>query len=59
MSSYGKALMVVGSTHPSLGALLSAHQSIGVPEPVKLVGTQDQKARFLPAAPPARSPPSS
>ena len=48
MSSYGKALMVVGSTHPSLGALLSAHQSIGVPEPVKLVGTQDQKARFLP-----------
>ena len=48
MSSYGKALMLVGSTHPSLGALLSAHQSIGVPEPVKLVGTQDQKARFLP-----------
>src|SRR6476620_7355902 len=48
MSSYGKALMLVGSAHPSLGALLSAHQSIGVPEPVKLVGTADQKQAFLP-----------
>ena len=48
MSAYGKALMLAGSAHPSLGALLSAHQSIGVPEPVKLVGTEEQKARFLP-----------
>ncbi len=48
MSSYGKALMLVGSAHPSLGALLSAHQSIGVPEPVKLVGTAEQKQEFLP-----------
>ena len=48
MSSYGKALMLVGSAHPSLGALLSAHQSIGVPEPVKLVGTPEQKQEFLP-----------
>jgi hypothetical protein len=48
MSSYGRALMLVGSVHPSLGALISAHQSIGVPEPVKLVGTDDQKKRFLP-----------
>ena len=31
MSSYGKALMLLGSTHPSIGALLSAHQSIGLP----------------------------
>ena len=45
MSSYGKALMLVGSVHPSIGALLSAHQSIGVPEPVKLVGTTEQKQR--------------
>lgn len=45
---YGRALMLVGSVHPSIGALLSAHQSIGVPEPVSLVGTDDQKARFLP-----------
>lgn len=45
---YNKALMLVGSIHPSLGALLSAHQSIGVPEPLKLAGTQEQKQRFLP-----------
>jgi alkylation response protein AidB-like acyl-CoA dehydrogenase len=45
---YGKALMLVGSVHPTLGALLSAHQSIGVPEPVKSFGTEDQKEKFLP-----------
>jgi len=48
MAYYGKALMLVGSIHPTLGALLSAHQSIGVPEPVKAFGTDDQKQRFLP-----------
>ncbi|MEO7423345.1 MAG: acyl-CoA dehydrogenase family protein [Ornithinibacter sp.] len=48
MRWYARALMLVGSVHPSLGALLSAHQSIGVPEPVKLVGTTEQKERFLP-----------
>ncbi|HSV41619.1 MAG TPA: acyl-CoA dehydrogenase family protein, partial [Nocardioidaceae bacterium] len=48
MAYYGKALMLAGSIHPSLGALLSAHQSIGVPEPVKSFGTDDQKERFLP-----------
>ncbi len=48
MSAYGRALMLVGSAHPSIGALLSAHQSIGVPEPVKLVGTHEQKQKFLP-----------
>ena len=47
-SSYGKALMLATSAHPSIGALLSAHQSIGVPEPVKLVGTSEQKEAFLP-----------
>ena len=48
MSCYGEALMLVGSVHPSLGALVSAHQSIGVPEPVKLFGTEEQKQNFLP-----------
>src|SRR5215218_585164 len=38
MTYYGRALMLVGSVHPSLGALVSAHQSIGVPEPVKMFG---------------------
>jgi alkylation response protein AidB-like acyl-CoA dehydrogenase len=45
---YSRALMLVASVHPSLGALLSAHQSIGVPQPVKMFGTEDQKQRFLP-----------
>jgi alkylation response protein AidB-like acyl-CoA dehydrogenase len=45
---YNRALMVVGSAHPTLGALLSAHQSIGVPEPVKLFGSAEQKRAYLP-----------
>ena len=48
MQSYARALVLIGSVHPSLGAMISAHQSIGVPEPVKLVGTPEQKERFLP-----------
>jgi alkylation response protein AidB-like acyl-CoA dehydrogenase len=48
MADYGRALMLLGSVHPSIGALLSAHQSIGVPEPVKLVGTEQQKRAYLP-----------
>ena len=48
MLHYGRALMLVGSVHPSMGALVSAHQSIGVPEPVKMFGTEEQKQAFLP-----------
>ncbi len=48
MASYAKALMLIGSVHPTLGALLSAHQSIGVPEPVKTFGTEEQKREYLP-----------
>ena len=48
LAYYGRALMILGSVHPSIGALLSAHQSIGVPEPVKLFGTEEQKRSFLP-----------
>jgi len=47
-SYYGRALMLIGSVHASLGALLSAHQSIGVPQPVKMFGTEEQKQRWLP-----------
>jgi len=46
--AYNRALMLVGSIHPSLGALVSAHQSIGVPEPVKQFGTAEQKKAYLP-----------
>ncbi|KJY41410.1 acyl-CoA dehydrogenase [Streptomyces sp. NRRL B-1568] len=45
---YNKALSLVGSVSPVVGALLSAHQSIGVPQPLKLFGTQEQKETFLP-----------
>ncbi|WP_172382103.1 acyl-CoA dehydrogenase family protein [Streptomyces sp. MNP-20] len=45
---YNKALALVGSASPALGALLSAHQSIGVPQPLKIFGTQEQKDAFLP-----------
>ncbi|HEX7323025.1 MAG TPA: acyl-CoA dehydrogenase family protein [Mycobacterium sp.] len=46
--AYNRALVMVSSVHGSLGALLSAHQSIGVPEPLKLAGTEEQKRKFLP-----------
>lgn len=58
LADYGRALMLLGTLSPSLGALLSAHQSIGVPEPVKMFGTEEQKRAFLPAAPPERFRPS-
>ena len=56
MAYYGRALMLLGSVHPSIGALVSAHQSIGVPEPVKMFGSEEQKRRFLPRCASARSP---
>ncbi|WP_017573624.1 acyl-CoA dehydrogenase family protein [Nocardiopsis halotolerans] len=45
---YNRALTLVGSASPAIGALLSAHQSIGVPQPVSMFGTEEQKRRFLP-----------
>ncbi|MBJ7904586.1 acyl-CoA dehydrogenase family protein [Streptomyces sp. DSM 110735] len=45
---YNKALALAGSVSPAVGALLSAHQSIGVPQPLKIFGTQEQKDAFLP-----------
>ncbi|WP_329414173.1 acyl-CoA dehydrogenase family protein [Streptomyces sp. NBC_00704] len=45
---YNKALALIGSASPAVGVLLSAHQSIGVPQPLKMFGTPEQKQRFLP-----------
>jgi hypothetical protein len=45
---YNRALTLVGSCHASLGALLSAHQSIGVAEPLLLFGSEEQKREWLP-----------
>ncbi len=46
--SYGRAVAKVGTKCGALVALLSAHQSIGVPQPLKLFGNEEQKKRFLP-----------
>jgi len=45
---YNRALTLLGSASPAISALVSAHQSIGVPQPLKLFGTDEQKQRFLP-----------
>lgn len=45
---YNQVMRLIGSCDGNLGALLSAHQSIGVPQPLKLFGTEEQKQRFLP-----------
>ncbi|MHB2021912.1 MAG: acyl-CoA dehydrogenase family protein [Mycobacteriales bacterium] len=45
---YNRALALVGTWHSALSTLLSAHQSIGLPEPLRLFGTEEQKREFLP-----------
>ena len=45
---YNRALMIAGSASPAVSAMLSAHQSIGVPQPLALFGTDQQKSRYLP-----------
>jgi alkylation response protein AidB-like acyl-CoA dehydrogenase len=45
---YVDAIKLVTSRDGNLIALLSAHQSIGVPQPLKLFGTKEQKAKYLP-----------
>ncbi|HEV8529030.1 MAG TPA: acyl-CoA dehydrogenase family protein [Actinomycetes bacterium] len=45
---FNRALIVLGAGHPSLTALISAHQSIGVPQPLKLFGTEEQRKAYLP-----------
>ncbi|PYO65814.1 MAG: acyl-CoA dehydrogenase [Gemmatimonadetes bacterium] len=46
--SYMKAMELVSSVDGSLTALLSAHQSIGVPQPLKMFGSEAQKQKYLP-----------
>src|SRR5262245_61870615 len=48
VSEYTTAMQVVGSYDSNISALLSAHQSIGVPQPLKLFGTEEQKKKYLP-----------
>src|SRR5262245_18496008 len=39
VSEYCKVMEMIGSSDNNVSALLSAHQSIGVPQPLKLFGT--------------------
>ena len=47
-SEYQKVATLCASFDASLTVLLSAAQSIGVPEPLRLFGTEEQKAKYLP-----------
>ena len=47
-TNYCRAAMLLGSYCGNLTALLSAHQSIGVPQPLILFGTEEQKRKYLP-----------
>jgi len=47
-TSYTHAIGLVTSQDGNLTALLSAAQSIGVPQPLKLFGTPEQKKKYLP-----------
>jgi alkylation response protein AidB-like acyl-CoA dehydrogenase len=46
--SYNTAIATIGSAASALGVLLSAHQSIGLPQPLKMFGTPEQKKKYLP-----------
>src|SRR6266545_2191377 len=47
-TNYNRAIAMVASHCGSTAVLLSAHQSIGVPQPLKLFGTAEQKKKYLP-----------
>src|SRR5262245_13878315 len=48
VAEYCAAMEMIGSYDSNVLALLSAHQSIGVPQPLKLFGTPEQKKKYLP-----------
>jgi alkylation response protein AidB-like acyl-CoA dehydrogenase len=47
-SEYQKIMHLLGSCDGNIVALLSAHQSIGVPQPLKLFGSPELKKKYLP-----------
>ena len=46
--TYTRSAILLGSHCGSLASLISAHQSIGIAQPILLFGTEEQKAEFLP-----------
>src|SRR5213595_2981532 len=47
-SNYGRAAVLLGSWDGNVAALVSAQQSIGVAQPLLLLGTEEQKQKYLP-----------
>jgi alkylation response protein AidB-like acyl-CoA dehydrogenase len=47
-TNYNRALGLTATWCANTVAWLSAHQSIGVPQPLKLFGTEEQKKKYLP-----------
>jgi alkylation response protein AidB-like acyl-CoA dehydrogenase len=47
-TNYCRAAALLGGHCGNLTALVSAHQSIGVPQPLILFGTEEQKRKYLP-----------
>lgn len=47
-TNYNRVIGLIASHCGSTAVWLSAHQSIGVPQPVMLFGTEEQKRRYLP-----------
>ena len=47
-TNYCRSAILLGSWCGNLTALISAHQSIGVPQPLILFGTEPQKRKYLP-----------
>jgi hypothetical protein len=45
---YAKVMQLLGGYDANVTALLSAHQSIGVPQPLKLFGSEELKRKYLP-----------
>lgn len=47
-TNYDRAIMLIASHCTSTAVWLSAHQSIGLPQPLKMFGTPEQKQKYLP-----------
>ena len=46
--TYTQALALCGTHSSTISSTLSAHQSIGVPQPLVVFGTEEQKRKYLP-----------
>jgi alkylation response protein AidB-like acyl-CoA dehydrogenase len=47
-TNYNRTVQLISSHCGSTAVWISAHQSIGVPQPLKLFGTEEQKKKYLP-----------